>query len=269
MDDIRDIMEYYDADPLREDTRLERHQLEVDLTWRTLEKYLPRQGRLMEVGAATGRYTRELARRGYIVTAVDLSRGLLEVNRARLEAAGLAGQVTLMQADARDLSTVSAGDFDAVLMMGPFYHLVREEDRRIALRQAAARLKPGGVVFSAFISRLGIMGDLMKKMPGWIEDRAEVQSILREGRDPDHEPSGGFRGYFATVEEIAPLHEALGFETLTLAGMEPAIGADDESYNCLEGDLRRLWLDLLEEISTEKNILAASRHLLYVGRKIA
>jgi hypothetical protein len=52
-----------------------------------------------------------------------------------------------------------------------------------------------------------------------------------------------------------------------LAGVEPGISADDESYNRLEGVQRRLWLDLLDEISTEPSILGASRHLLYVGRK--
>jgi hypothetical protein len=64
-----------------------------------------------------------------------------------------------------------------------------------------------------------------------------------------------------------PLHEALGFETLVLAGADPAISADDESYNRLQGRQRQLWLDLLYEISTEKSIIGASRHLLYIGKK--
>jgi hypothetical protein len=49
--------------------------------------------------------------------------------------------------------------------------------------------------------------------------------------------------------------------------VEPAISADDESYNRLEGQQRQLWLDLLYEISAEGSIVGASRHLLYVGRK--
>jgi hypothetical protein len=63
------------------------------------------------------------------------------------------------------------------------------------------------------------------------------------------------------------LHEAIGVETLALAGVEPAVSADDESYNRLEGEQRRLWLDLLYEISTDRSIIGASRHLLYIGRK--
>jgi hypothetical protein len=63
------------------------------------------------------------------------------------------------------------------------------------------------------------------------------------------------------------LHEEVGFETLVVAGLEPAISADDESYNHLQGAQRQLWLDLLYAVSTEETIIGASRHLLYVGKK--
>jgi SAM-dependent methyltransferase len=170
-------------------------------------------------------------------------------------------------ADARDLSEVTEKRFDAVLLMGPLYHLVVEADRKLALKEAFDRLRAGGIIFSSFISRFGIMGDLIKNIPAWIEEQAEVRSLLERGKRPDDFPRGGFRGYFAQASEIAPLHEAIGFETLTVAGVEPAISADDESYNKLQGKQRQLWLDLLVEISTEKSIIGASRHLLYIGKK--
>jgi S-adenosylmethionine-dependent methyltransferase len=266
-DDIRDIAEHYDSDPERENTRLERHQLEHDLTWRYLDQYLPAHGSILEVGAATGRYTLELAKRGYSITAVDLSAANLELCRKRLTQEGLQGQVHLVLADARDLKEVTAWGFDVVLLMGPLYHLVEETDRKVALQEVFDRLRTGGILLSSFISRFGILGDLLRNVPGWIEDQAEVESLLERGRDPYDYPRGGFRGYFAKVSEIPPLHEAIGFETLTLASVEPAISADDESYNRLQGQQRQLWLDLFYRMSTESTILAASRHLLYVGRK--
>lgn len=266
-DDVSDIAAYYNRDPLREHSRLERHQLEYELTWRYLNQYLPPHGSILEIGAGTGRYTLELAKRGYKVTAVDMSTALLEENKKSLAEAGMEHQVRFFEADARDLSKVTAQDFDAVLLMGPLYHLVMEIDRKTALKQAFDRLQVGGIIFSSFISRFGIMGDLMKDVPQWIEDQEEVRSILERGKDPDHYPEESFRGYFAQISEILPLHEEIGFETITLAGVEPAISADDESYNKLEGRQRQLWLDLLYEISTEKSILGASRHLLYIGRK--
>jgi SAM-dependent methyltransferase len=267
IDDVSDIAAFYDNNLESEHARLERHPLEYELTWRYLEQYLPEQGAILEIGAATGRYTLDLARRGYQVSAVDLSAVESGRCRERIAEAGQQKQVELVVADARDLAGVTGRGFDAVLLMGPLYHLIELSDRRMALQQALERLRPGGLIFSAFISRFGIFCDLLKDHPGWIQDQDEVRSILERGRDPHDFPHGGFRGYFALASEIAPLHEALGCESLVLAGMEPVIAAQDESYNKLEGQERQLWLDLLYEVSTEASIIGASRHLLYIGRK--
>jgi SAM-dependent methyltransferase len=185
----------------------------------------------------------------------------------RLTAEGLQDQARFVVADARDLHAVPAAEFDAVLLMGPLYHLVFEADRRQALRQATDRLRSGGLIFTAFLSRLGVIGDLMKKMPEWIEEQDNARSLVTIGRRPDDQPRDGFRGYFARISEIRPLHESLGIQTLALAGVEPAISADDDSYNRLQPPQRDLWLDLLFDISTDETIVGASRHLLYIGRK--
>lgn len=266
-DNISDIAASYDLSVEDEDSRLVLHQLEYDLTWRYLARYLPPSGSILEIGAGTGRYTLELCKRGYSVTAVDLSATLLRRCEQRLEAEGLNGQVQLVVADARDLQAVVDTAFDAVLLMGPLYHLIFEEDRKLAVRQAADRLRHGGPLFSAHLSRSGVCGDLMKRVPEWIERDEEVRFLLDHGRRPDDQPRGGFRGYFARVSEIRPLHEALGIQTMVLAGVEPAIAADDESYNRLPTSQRDLWLNLLEEVSTDETTIGASRHLLYVGRK--
>ena len=265
LDDISDISEFYSSNVAGEHGRLEQHRLEHDLTWRYLHDYLPPQGTILEVGAATGRYTLELARRGHRVTAVDLSAALIERCRKGLVDEGLESRVHLVVADARNLDAVEEKQFDAVLLMGPLYHLVEETDRELAVKAAADRLRVGGVIFSAFLSRFGVLGDLIKRVPHWIEDQTHVRSLLGRGKRPDASPRGGFRGYFAYPSEMAPLHEALGFETLVVAGVEPVISADDESYNRLQMEQRQLWLDLLYEISTERSIVGASRHLLYIG----
>lgn len=266
-DDISDIAAYYDRNPDMEHRRLEEHQLEYDLTLRFLYEYLPDQGSILEVGAATGRYTLALAERGYSITAVDLSAELIKNNQQIISESGLGEFVEYRVADARDLSNITMRDYDGVLLMGPLYHLIDEGDRKRSLTQAHQHLKTGGVIFSAFISRYGIMGDLMKNFSDWIENQKEVETVLSLGRDPDDYPKGGFRAYFAEVSEIKSLHEALGFETMALVGVEPAISADDESYNKLEGTQRQLWLDLLYKMSREESLIGASRHLLYIGRK--
>ncbi|UCE05115.1 MAG: class I SAM-dependent methyltransferase [bacterium] len=267
MDDVTDIREMYDNNVDREDSRLDRHQLEFDITLRFFEEYIPANSNILEIGSATGKYTLKLAEQGHTITAVDFSKNLLKSCKERVTSAGLEEKVSFIAADARDLSSITKASFDVVLLMGPLYHLVEEEDRKKALKEAYEKLKPGGLIFSALISRYGILGQLIVSQPDWIERRDEVHSILTYGRDPDDSPAGGFRGYFAILSEVTPLHESAGFKKIILAGVEPAISAYDESYNRLTGRQRQLWIDLLYEISNEESMIASSRHLLFIGRK--
>ena len=134
LDNVGDIAAFYDSEPQREDDRLLEHQLEYELTWRYLDQHLPGEGSVLDLGAATGRYSIPLAKRGYAVTAVDLSSELIEHARLRVAEEGVADRVHLAVADVRDLSAITRSDFDAVLMMGPLYHLIEDRDRRLALR---------------------------------------------------------------------------------------------------------------------------------------
>jgi S-adenosylmethionine-dependent methyltransferase len=266
-DEVGDIVSYYNREVEGEDNRLECHQLERDMTWRYFDMYLRAGSRVLEIGAATGTHTLWLASHGHRVIAIDFAQTLLERCREKLSIAGLQERVDCRLDDARDLHQVPESEFDAVLLMGPLYHLFSHEDRLCALKQAVQRLKTDGVFFSSHISRFGILGDLMCNIPQWIEKRDEVWSIIEHGRDPVDYPKGQFRGYFARVDEIIAWHEEAGLQTLALAGVEPAISADDDSYNRLQEPLRGLWLDLLFKVGQEPGMLAASRHLLYVGTK--
>lgn len=269
IDDVSDIRSFYDRNVENEHGRLERHPVEHDVTWRFLGKYLPPSGKILDIGAAAGSHTVPLARMGYSVTAVDFSPNLMEKCSDRIRELGLRNRVTCLVADARDLFQVTDTDYDAVLLLGPLYHLVEEEDRKTALKEVYQRMKPGGIIFSAFLSRYGFWSDLIHKIPHYIEYQEDVRAVLEGGKDLEI-PSwglGGFRAYFATVPEIYRLHEEQGFELLVVAGVEPAGIAADEQYKKLTDKQRELWLDLMVEISTEPSLAGASCHILYIGKK--
>ena len=101
LDAVRDTAGFYDTNRDAEHAPLEQHQLEFDLTLRHLREYLPAHGNVLGAGAAAGRYTLELARLGYSVTAVDLSPALIERCRENLVAEGLDSRVRLVEAGAR------------------------------------------------------------------------------------------------------------------------------------------------------------------------
>lgn len=267
MDDLTDIQEWYNNSWDGEETRLVRHQLEADISWMYLDRYLPPSGKILEVGFGTGHYTFGLAKQGYEITAVDLAEDFVARCSAKATELGMSDRITFLAGDARTLDDISRNQYDAVLLMGPLYHLVLENDRAAALQAAYSCLNVGGVILSALISRYGILGTLLKDHPSWIQNQAEVWSLMKHGHRPPEAPREGFRGYFVRLDEVARMHEAVGFESLKIAGLEPAISADDESFNELKGKERDLWLELLFDLSAEESVVAASRHILYVGRK--
>lgn len=72
--------------------------------------------------------------------------------------------------------------FDAVLLMGPLYHLIEEKDRRAALRQGRRVLRSGGLVFAAFLTRFAPIRAIAKDSPEWpLENQQRFARILAEG----------------------------------------------------------------------------------------
>ena len=268
MKDRKAIATYYDQDPQREVTRLDRHPVEFEITMRFLLEHLPAEGHVLEVGCAAGRYTLELAKLGYRVTAVDLSPTLIELLRDELVDRPSASLIETFVGDARDLGFLPETTFDAALLMGPLYHLVDRGDRLAAIRQTVNRVRPGAPFFSAHISRVGMLGSVAMYQPSWIEDSEAVESVLGDGHETSMLASDGvFRGYYAMPEEINRLHESAGLNTVAIASQDPAAGFVDGALGDMTKTQRIKWIDLFYRVCTEPSYVSNSAHILYVGRK--
>jgi 2-polyprenyl-3-methyl-5-hydroxy-6-metoxy-1,4-benzoquinol methylase len=144
---------YYDQNALDEWERLERHPTEFAVTMLALAEHLPPPpAKIADIGGGPGRYAIALAQEGYAVTLVDLSRGNLALAREKAEAAGVRLDATL-HANALDLSDLASSTYDAVLLFGPLYHLLAQEEQLGAVREAMRLLRPDGPLFATFITR--------------------------------------------------------------------------------------------------------------------
>lgn len=167
---VREFYEGYD-----EDARLaSRHgQVEFLTTMSYVGRYLPAGGRVLDVGAGTGRYSHALARRGHRVDAVELVERNIEAFRART---GPGEDVTVVQGDARDLGRFPDDAYDVTLLLGPLYHLHGAGDKRRALSEAARVTRPGGVVLAAHVVSDGCLVDL-----GFSRGEIDVAAYVRDG----------------------------------------------------------------------------------------
>lgn len=147
MTDIQYLIDFYNK--CDEDARLLTRYgaIEFITTMKYIEKYLKKGMKIIEIGAATGRYSHTFARMGYEVDAVELLEHNIEIfkqNTAENE------KITVTQANAMDLSGFESEKYDITLLLGPMYHIYTEEDKLKALSEAIRVTKRGGIVFAAY-----------------------------------------------------------------------------------------------------------------------
>jgi ubiquinone/menaquinone biosynthesis C-methylase UbiE len=260
------VEQYYDHDNHNEWERLTRRRTEFAVTLRALAEFLaPAPVQILDVGGGPGRYAIELACRGYSVTLVDLSYANITraTEKAQVANVQLAGTY---HGNALDLSAFANATYDAVLLLGPLYHLLAEHERLQAICEAYRVLKPRGVVFAAFCTRYSAIRVCAELCPEWLADNSGyADQVLRAGV---HQGEWGWtHAYYAHPLEIAPLMERAGFATLELIGCEGVVAGHEEQINALQGAAWEWWANLNYQLGKDLTLHGAAIHLLYVGRK--
>jgi ubiquinone/menaquinone biosynthesis C-methylase UbiE len=142
-DEQRAVLEYYALG--LEQARLDSGSglLEFERTKEIIGRHLPRQPAVVaDIGGGPGRYALWLAELGHAVRHRDVVP--LHVEQLSLVAGGRDIETAVGDATELDLADSSV---DAVLLLGPLYHLQRRPDRLRALREAKRIVRPGGPVF--------------------------------------------------------------------------------------------------------------------------
>jgi ubiquinone/menaquinone biosynthesis C-methylase UbiE len=268
--DADEIATYY-ARGLERDRLAEgQGALEFTRTQALLERYLPAPPAVVaDVGGGPGRYAVWLAERGYRVHLIDPVP--LHVEQARAAAgrpgAALAGAEV---GDARALRLPDASA-DAVLLLGPLYHLPERADRLQALAEARRVCRRGGVVVAAAISRFASTLDGLRG--GYLEDpafAAVAAGDLRHGRhrNPTGDPVYFTTAYFHRPEDLAAECAVAGLtHEATLAVEGAAWLLPDLDARLADERRRAVLLAALAALEAEPTLLGVSAHLLTVARR--
>jgi len=202
---------------------------EVDFIEREIRS--DRSLQILDVGCGTGRHAIELARRGYSVTGIDLSKSQLE--RARQKAAQAGVAVEFVQQDARRLAF--AAEFDVALMLceGAFSLMETDEMNFQILQGVAAALRSGGKLIFTTLNALyplyHSVDQLMNSAAG--EERSSgsrfdlrtfrMHSVFEFTDDSGNRRSLPCNERYYAPSEMSWLLSSLGFRSIEIFGCMP------------------------------------------------
>jgi ubiquinone/menaquinone biosynthesis C-methylase UbiE len=263
-----EIQAYYDLGDERDRLTIRGESLELVRTKELLTRFLPPPpADLLDVGGGAGVYATWLARLGYRVRLIDP----VPLHVEQAEAASAAQPDHPFDAtlgDARQLPAATSS-VDAVLLMGPLYHLTERVDRITALREAYRVLRPGGVVLAVGISRVASLLDALRQgLLHQPEVIAIVERDLREGqhRNPDRHAGWFTTAFFHSPDDLAEEVAAAGFDVEPILGIEGPGGYVNPQWH--EPTQRENMLFAARAVEREPSVLGISAHLLAVGQKV-
>jgi ubiquinone/menaquinone biosynthesis C-methylase UbiE len=222
---------------------------------------------ILDIGGGAGAYAFPLARQGYEVHLVDPVELHLEQARAYAQASGIK-LASVRQGDARELDFAESSA-DAVLLLGPLYHLADLSDRLEALAEARRVLRPRGVLVAASISRFASLIDGLSR--GFFQDaefRKIVEADLTHGlhRNPTSQLEYFTTAYFHRPEEFAAELGAAGFRDIHILAIEgPAWSTALFRESWSDPVQRQKILEFLLLIEAEPSIHGASAHVMAVA----
>lgn len=266
----KEIEDYYLRS--RESERLSNEwgELERLRTQAIFARHLPSAPAVIfDVGGGAGVYALPLAKQGYEVHLIDPVELHLEQARSYAAESGVA-LASIVQGDARHLE-VPAGIADAVLLLGPLYHLVESWDRLKALRESRRILKPGGVLLAASICRFASLIDGLSR--GFFRDAEFRKIIAADLTSGQHRNSTKEIGYFTTAyfhrpEELAAEVGDAGFNDVQVLSVEgPAWSTALFLEAWSNAEQRKSLMDFLSLIEREPSIQGASAHLIAAARR--
>lgn len=238
-----------------------RGMVEYLTTMKYVEKHLKPNMRVLEIGAATGRYSHALAQKGYRVDAVELVEHNIEIFRQNT----CEGEpVTITEGNAMDLSAFKSNTYDITLLLGPMYHLFTREDKLKALSEAIRVTKKGGIVFVAYcMSDPSVLGYGFGK--GELYDVIEKGMLDTETFETHSNPWDIFELH--RKEDIDKLRSEFNVTQLHFVASDGYTNHMRETVDQMDDQMYELYLKYHFAICERQDMVGYSHHTLDIFRK--
>ena len=173
--------------------------------------------------------------------------------------------IELLQGNAMELSTLADDTFDAVLLLGPLYHLYTEDDQLAALREARRVLKADGTLFAAYCLNEATMIQFCFKGDGQNMLDCLEKHMLTADYKCISTPADLFQ--MMRVEEIDRLNALCGLKRVQLVGIDTFANYMRDRINSWSETVFQAFLQYHFSICERPDIIGVSNHALDILKK--
>lgn len=244
--------------------------IEAARTKELLSRFIKPGITVYDVGGGVGYYSDWLAAQGCTVSLYELA-----PSAVRYAIDHQTVPYHAEPADARSLP-VPDGSCDALLLMGPQYHLMDGQDRMKALSEARRALRPGGLLIATGISKFSSATwalSTYRTANDFIDDEVYMDMLRGELTKGEHHrpakyPNFIAEAYFHTPETFASELAAAGFRVKEMLAIEGIIWpTPDLNAKWEDPESRERLLELLRLTESEPSVLGYSPHFLAAAEK--
>ena len=243
-------------------------RLEFESTLGLIEKYFPVTGKIADIGSGPGRYAIACLEKGYEVTLYELSEGLIAKAKTEIEKLGLKAEAYIND-DARNLHQLSGDHFDAVLLLGPLYHIIDKAERIAVLKNVHRILKKGGTAIVAYLNAWGVLKAGINEFPERYSDPAYLNTFLAEATFPES-IEGFTECYFTTPQAATVEIEQAGLNIISYAGCESFCGGMKTQLENIHANNKPAYENILQTVLATCELAQfrdTTEHLVFVLRK--
>ncbi len=277
----KDVLAYYNNGNEFNRLRTGIGLIEFERTKEILLENLPKPPAVIyDIGGGYGEYSWWLTSLGYEVHLFDLSVTNIEMSKIL---ANEYPDCKLTSCEVCDARSVPREDksADAILLMGPLYHITNYDGRISAIKECLRLLKDNGILFSAaltpfcaLLDKIPVYNPFGENKHTTIEDDNFMKMVERELIDgshinPDNSVYGGLgTSHMHTAKALKKELTSGGFTISTVHGvMGGAWLANDIDELWKNETSRNALMRTVRLLDTHEEIIGLSGHLLAVSRK--
>ena len=256
----KELEQYYNK--FCEDKRLTRRHGNVEYvtSMKYIHKYLenmPRNAKILDIGAGTGRYSVALANEGYNVTAVEL----VKYNLGILKQKG--SSVKAYQGTALNLKRFEDNSFNLTLLFGPMYHLCTMDEKKKALSEAVRVTKSGGVILVAYC-----MNEYSILTYGFKQNH--IKELVEQGKVSETFrviPSKEDLYDYVRLEDIEEINQSQNVERIQIISADGPANHMRQILNAMDEETYGLFIQYHLATCERPELLGSCEHTVDILRK--